>query len=455
MDTRPPRVGITSGVAQRDRARGAGRGAPGARQLQRPAQPQPGVPRLPHRRDAVAGGAAVPRRPLAQRCLGRHRPRRRPAPDGSYSFYVQVRDLAGNLDARARAGSADRGRRALRAPASRCAGSRCRARSEPVSAGALATLRVGPAPRRFEFALSRLGSRRNIRRDRRRGGRLRVRIPRDAHTGVYLVRVRAGGRRAVWPVAVAGRAATARAARRPRPIVVLPAVTWQGLEPLGLRPGRLRRHSRRRAGGPRRAPVREAAPAAAVRLRGLAAAAVPRPRAAGLRPHHRPGARPPPRARRSATRRGWRSPAAPSGSRAGCATGCARRSRRAACGWSRSAATRSSARWRWWGRCCATPARARPDDLFGERTERSSAPTRRRRCARSRTTWACSAAWTRCSASSRVFERSVELPAGARLLTAGGTRGGAGGLRRLHASARAPWSARAPRGGRASWRRGA
>lgn len=150
------------------------------------------------------------------------------APDGSYAFFVLVRDLAGNLTrapapdpptaatARPRTGVAVR-RLTLQGP------------SEPVSAGALATLTVGPLPRRFEFAFSRLGSRRTIRRDRRRGGRLRVRVPRSAHTGVYLVRVRAGGRRAVWPVAVAGKAATARAARRPRPILVLPAVTWQGL----------------------------------------------------------------------------------------------------------------------------------------------------------------------------------------------------------------------------------
>ena len=71
--------------------------------------------------------------------------------------------------------------------------------SAPVSAGSLARLRVGPVPRRFRFALSRLGSTAALRQDTRRGGRLRVRIPDDARTGVYLVRVRAGGRRAVWP----------------------------------------------------------------------------------------------------------------------------------------------------------------------------------------------------------------------------------------------------------------
>ncbi len=150
------------------------------------------------------------------------------APDGSYSFFVLVRDLAGNLTrapapdppraitARPRTG-VDVRRLTLQGPLA------------PVSAGSLAVFRVGPVEQRFEFALSRLGSQRNIRRDRRRGGRLRVLIPREAHTGVYVVRVRAGGRRVVWPVAVSGLAATARAADRPRPLLVLPAVTWQGL----------------------------------------------------------------------------------------------------------------------------------------------------------------------------------------------------------------------------------
>ena len=55
-----------------------------------------------------------------------------------------------------------------------------------------------------------------------------MRIPRRARTGVYLVRVRARGRRAVWPLAVAG-LPPRRARRRPRPLLVLPAVSWQGL----------------------------------------------------------------------------------------------------------------------------------------------------------------------------------------------------------------------------------
>jgi len=149
------------------------------------------------------------------------------AVDGDYAFQVRVRDLAGNETlapdpAPARdntgggTGAAVR-RLTLRGPLG------------VVAAGSLVRLTVGPGERRMKYALSRLGTPKTIRRDRRRGGTLRVRIPRRARTGIYLVRVRARGRRAVWPLAVAGLPPSRRALRRPRPLVVLPAVTWQGL----------------------------------------------------------------------------------------------------------------------------------------------------------------------------------------------------------------------------------
>jgi hypothetical protein len=147
------------------------------------------------------------------------------AVDGNYAFQVRVRDAAGNealaprrvTTARTAAGAGTTVRRlTLQGPLG------------VVDAGTVARLDVGPTPRRYRFAFSRLGARRDIRRDRRRGRPLRVRIPGDARTGVYLARVRARGRRAVWPLAVAGRPPK-RTANRPRPLVVLPTVTWQGL----------------------------------------------------------------------------------------------------------------------------------------------------------------------------------------------------------------------------------
>jgi hypothetical protein len=59
-------------------------------------------------------------------------------------------------------------------------------------------------------------------------GRFRIHIPSKMRTGVYIVRVRSRDQRAVWPLAVAG--LPPRSARgEARPLVVLPALTWQGL----------------------------------------------------------------------------------------------------------------------------------------------------------------------------------------------------------------------------------
>jgi hypothetical protein len=101
-----------------------------------------------------------------------------------------------------------------------------------VRAGSIARLELGPFDRALDFALARLGDPKVLREGERIGGGFRVRIPRDAKTGVYVVRVRAGRRRARWPIAVAGRPQTRPAAGRPRVLVVLPALTWQGLNPI-------------------------------------------------------------------------------------------------------------------------------------------------------------------------------------------------------------------------------
>jgi hypothetical protein len=149
------------------------------------------------------------------------------AVDGDYAFQARVRDRAGNealappgipsaAKARPRTGVAVR-RLTLEGPVG------------VVPAGAVARLRVGPDGRRFAFTLKRLGSRRVLKEDRRRGGLLRVRLPDDARTGLYVVEVRSRGRRAKWPVAVAGLPPKRVPLDRSRPLIVLPAITWQGL----------------------------------------------------------------------------------------------------------------------------------------------------------------------------------------------------------------------------------
>jgi hypothetical protein len=151
----------------------------------------------------------------------------KPAEDGVYAFTVTVRDRAGNLavapteipsprDARPRTGVSVR-RLTLRGPL------------EVVQAGSTAELEVGPFDHSFEFAVSRFGAPDElVRRGGRIGGPFRVGIPRNTRTGVYLVRVRSGDRRAVWPLVVTGRPRGAS----PRPLIVLPAMSWQGLNPV-------------------------------------------------------------------------------------------------------------------------------------------------------------------------------------------------------------------------------
>jgi hypothetical protein len=149
-----------------------------------------------------------------------------PAPEGDYAFTVAVRDKAGNLTeapqpvprapvARPHTGVSVRNF-TLRGPLS------------AVPAGALAHLEVGPVDRSFDFVVSRLGDPKPLLRGGRVAGRFRIHVPSKMRTGVYVVRVRAGDNRAVWPLAVAG--LPPRSARgEARPLVVLPALTWQGL----------------------------------------------------------------------------------------------------------------------------------------------------------------------------------------------------------------------------------
>jgi FlgD Ig-like domain len=152
--------------------------------------------------------------------------RTEPAPEGDYAFTVAVRDRAGNQTeaprpvpraALARPGTGVSVRRfTLRGPLS------------AVTAGAYAHLEVGPVDRSFDWVVSRLGDPKAVLHGGRVAGRFRIRIPSKTRTGVYMVRVRAGEERAVWPLAVAG--LPPRGARsRARPLVVLPALTWQGL----------------------------------------------------------------------------------------------------------------------------------------------------------------------------------------------------------------------------------
>jgi hypothetical protein len=149
-----------------------------------------------------------------------------PPADGDYAFTVTVRDRAGNVTVAPREIPTP----ATASPGTGVVVTRLELAGPlgVVRAGSVAGLQVGPGTRRFSFALSRLGSKRPLRSGRRSGSALRVRIPPRARTGVYVVRIRAAGRRAEWPLAVAGLPVR----RVPRPLVVLPTIAWQGQNPV-------------------------------------------------------------------------------------------------------------------------------------------------------------------------------------------------------------------------------
>jgi hypothetical protein len=152
--------------------------------------------------------------------------RTRPAPEGDYAFTVAVRDKAGNVTEAPLPTPTAR----IARPGTGVAVSNFTLRGplSAVAAGDVAHFEVGPIDRDFDFALSRLGDPERLLHGGRVGGRFRIHVPPKMRTGVYVLRVRSGKERAVWPLAVAG--LPPRSARgEARPLVVLPALSWQGL----------------------------------------------------------------------------------------------------------------------------------------------------------------------------------------------------------------------------------
>jgi N,N-dimethylformamidase beta subunit-like protein/flagellar hook capping protein FlgD len=230
LDTRPPRAELTSALpsviapgepGQRPEVRIRYSGPRNRAPVFRIFRTGDGPPRLVLRFRGGANGQAVWDGRLRQG---------QPAPEGDYAFTVQVRDRAGNpTEAPAPIPSARVARPGTGVSVRPLTLS---GPLEVLPAGSVVRLQVGPFDRSFDFVLSRYGQTRPIVRGGRIGGLLRVRVPRRTRTGVYLVRVRAGDRRAVWPLAVAGLPQTPGSAARPRPLMVLPALTWQGLNPV-------------------------------------------------------------------------------------------------------------------------------------------------------------------------------------------------------------------------------
>jgi hypothetical protein len=90
----------------------------------------------------------------------------------------------------------------------------------------VARFTIGPVPRRLRWSLTPNGPGAPVARGSgEAGSTLAVRVPTTAATGLYLLRVRAGGHRALAPVVVQGHT-------RGSVLVVLPAIQWQGLNPV-------------------------------------------------------------------------------------------------------------------------------------------------------------------------------------------------------------------------------
>jgi N,N-dimethylformamidase beta subunit-like protein len=152
----------------------------------------------------------------------------RPAADGNYAFVVRVRDKAGNQAFGPRGGLPNAAR-AVAGTGVRVRRLTAQGPLRTVRPGQLIAIGLGPVARRLSFALSRVGQKRRLRAGKRRGRRFRVRIPPTARAGLHVVRIRAAGRRLVVPVAVSGPPPARSRRLRGRVLVVLPAISWQGL----------------------------------------------------------------------------------------------------------------------------------------------------------------------------------------------------------------------------------
>jgi hypothetical protein len=149
----------------------------------------------------------------------------KPAPAGAYAFSVTVQDKAGNK------GSVPRRLPPVRRGAVKRGGVgvvyfTLEGPLVPVRPGAIARFTVGPLPRPTRWRLAKYGRGGTIKSGLSHGSTIAVRIPRNADADIYSLAATAGGRRATWPLVVSNAGGAAPV------LVVLPAMTWQGQNPV-------------------------------------------------------------------------------------------------------------------------------------------------------------------------------------------------------------------------------
>lgn len=153
--------------------------------------------------------------------------RGRPAPAGTYLVAVRAIDRVSNLGVSPPLGPAPEGASAGR-PGVTVRPLAVEAPLTPVRSGADVRVSVdaGVSGGRYTWRLLRLGTRKPLARGQGSRPLLAIRPPAAGPTGVDVVEVRAGGYRARAPLVVVAR----KPSRRPV-LLVLPAATWQGLNP--------------------------------------------------------------------------------------------------------------------------------------------------------------------------------------------------------------------------------
>jgi hypothetical protein len=101
---------------------------------------------------------------------------------------------------------------------------------DSVPAGQRALVYVDARQHGYRWTLTRAGVRRPVSHGSGRAYVLNVRLPRSAGAGLYVLSLRSGSHRTSVPVLA--RAAASSAGSRARVLVVLPALTWQGRNPV-------------------------------------------------------------------------------------------------------------------------------------------------------------------------------------------------------------------------------
>jgi hypothetical protein len=148
----------------------------------------------------------------------------RPAPPGTYAFGVTVQNVA-----RVAGSSPPRlpptAKTALKGNGVTIGGPSAAPPLVPVRSGSAARIAVTGVSGPLRWTLTPLGSRKPLKRGRGHAPTLTIPLPRKAPTGVYLAGISSASGATVAPLEVQGR-------RRGRVLVVLPTITWQGLNPV-------------------------------------------------------------------------------------------------------------------------------------------------------------------------------------------------------------------------------